>query len=208
MATTTDTTTICAATATKPILYSQYANNGVISIQVGVPRRVDVRHGAKPQVAEQKGPPPSPPGSPVLSSARYQGLKGSKGFITGCRPSGELPTCHLHSIFPHLDTTGGLWAPVIGSAFPADSLGPVVTKLSPMGPVLGEPGSLDPEPDPSRGPKNRTCESSQQQRRPRPPSSSAGAGADGLGPYRSQESCSADPEFCIDPVGQYITLRK
>lgn len=43
MAATTDTTTICAATATKPILYSQYANNGVISIQVGVPRRVDVR---------------------------------------------------------------------------------------------------------------------------------------------------------------------
>ncbi|KAK3955527.1 hypothetical protein QBC32DRAFT_378352 [Pseudoneurospora amorphoporcata] len=152
------TTTICAATATKPILYSQtqtmvlqyYPLSRAFSKapEFSVPRRVDAVGGCS-----------------------------FKGSITGCRPSGELPTCHLHPIFPHLDTRPG-------------------------------PGrALDHEPDLGRGPENRTCESSQLQRRPRP-SFSAEAGADGLGPYKLLESHSADPELCIDPVGQYITVRK
>lgn len=169
-------------------------------------------HGAKPQVAEQKGPPPSPPGHPVLPPAfkrKVPGLEGlQKGSITGCRPSGELSTCHLHSIFPHLDTTSGLWAPVTGPAFLADSLGRVFDETSPRGPgPRREPGSLGHEPDPGWGPGKRTCESSKLQRLPRP-SSSAGAGAHGLGPYKALEFCSADPELCIDPVGQDIIVRK
>ncbi|KAK3397438.1 hypothetical protein B0T20DRAFT_416220 [Sordaria brevicollis] len=36
------------------------------------------------------------------------------------------------------DTTSGLWAPVIGPAFPVDSLGLILTKLPPEGPVQGE----------------------------------------------------------------------